>query len=77
MYITIRRSPKNIPDEPIAARTRAKTARITWENTPWHVDDRDLCELLEYLQNSKDQWERSLIPAVEKDAIQRMLLRKN
>jgi hypothetical protein len=62
--------------EPIAKRTRGKQARITWENTPWHVDDRDIKDLLDYLNNSEDEWERSLIPAVEKDAIERVQLRR-
>jgi hypothetical protein len=61
--------------EPIAKRTRAKQARITWENTPWGVADRDLADLLEFLHASNDPWERSLIPAVEKDAIERLSLR--
>lgn len=64
-----------VTNEPIAKRTRAKQARITWENTPWHVDDRDLKDLLAYLLLSTDPWERSLIPAVEKDAIERLRLR--
>jgi len=62
-------------NEPIAKRTRAKQARITWENTPWGVDDRDLKDLLSYLLLSNDPWERSLIPAVEKDAIERLRIR--
>ena len=56
---------------PVAQRTRSKLNRITWENTPWHVDDRDLKDLLTFLLLSDDPWERSLIPAVEKDAIER------
>jgi hypothetical protein len=64
-----------VTDEPIAKRTRAKQARITWENTPWGVADRDLADLLEFLHASNDPWERSLIPAVEKDAIERLSLR--
>jgi hypothetical protein len=56
---------------PVAQRTRSKMQRITWENTPWHVDDRDLVDLLAFLLLSDDPWERSLIPSVEKDAIER------
>ena len=56
---------------PVAQRTRSKMQRITWENTPWHVDDRDLDDLLGFLRESDDPWERSLIPAVERDAIER------
>jgi hypothetical protein len=66
---------QTLPDEPIAKRTRGKQARITWENTPWGVADRDLKDLLEFLHASNDPWERSLIPAVEKDAIERLSLR--
>lgn len=64
-----------VSNEPIAKRTRGKQARITWENTPWHIDDRDIQDLLAYLLLSNDPWERSLIPAVEKDAIERQRLR--
>ena len=58
-------------EPPVAHRTRSKMQRITWENTPWHVDDRDIVYLLAFLLLSDDPWERSLIPAVEKDAIDR------
>ena len=64
-----------VSNEPIAKRTRGKQARITWENTPWGVADRDIADLLEFLHASNDPWERSLIPAVEKDAIERQRLR--
>jgi hypothetical protein len=60
---------------PIARRTRSKKERATWENTPWTVDDRDLADLLDFLHQSEDPWERSLIPAVEKDAIERQVKR--
>lgn len=46
-------------------------AKATWENTPWHIADADLADLLDFLNKSDDPWERSLIPAVEKDAIDR------
>jgi len=55
----------------VASRTRSKMAKATWENTPWHVADADLADLLDFLNKSDDPWERSLIPAVEKDAIDR------
>ena len=58
-------------EPPVAQRTRSKMQRITWENTPWHIDDRDIVDLLAFLLLSDDPWERSLIPAVEKDAIDR------
>lgn len=56
---------------PIARRTRSKQQRATWENTPWAVADADIADLLDFLKKSDDPWERSLIPAVEQDAIQR------
>jgi len=68
---TEQKQPQVQKNEPVAKRTRAQKARITWENTPWHVDDRDLKDLLAFLLLSDDPWERSLIPAVEKDAIDR------
>ena len=55
----------------VSSRTRSKMAKATWENTPWHVADADLADLLDFLNKSDDPWERSLIPAVEKDAIDR------
>ena len=55
----------------VASRTRSKMAKATWENTPWHIADADLADLLDFLNKSDDPWERSLIPAVEKDAIDR------
>jgi len=60
---------------PIARRTRSKQQRATWENTPWTVADADLADLLDFLHQSEDPWERSLIPAVEKDAIERQVKR--
>ena len=56
---------------PIAQRTRSKHHRATWENTPWGVADADIADLLDFLKKSDDPWERSLIPAVEQDAIER------
>lgn len=67
----------NSSTESIAKRTRSKTARITWENTPWHIDDKDIKDLLAFLLLSDDPWERSLIPAVEADAIKRFAKRNN
>jgi hypothetical protein len=46
-----------------------------WENTPWGVADKDITDLLTFLRESDDPWERSLIPEVEKDAISRMAKR--
>ena len=60
---------------PVARRTRSKQQRATWENTSWTVADADLADLLDFLRKSDDPWERSLIPAVEKDAIDRMAKR--
>jgi len=60
---------------PVAKRTRSKQQRATWENTPWAVDDKDIADLLDFLRKSDDPWERSLIPAVEKDAIDRQAKR--
>lgn len=60
---------------PVARRTRSKIQRATWENTAWGVDDKDISDLLDFLRKSDDPWERSLIPAVEKDAIDRMAKR--
>lgn len=60
---------------PVARRTRSKQQRATWENTPWTVADADLADLLDFLRKSDDPWERSLIPAVEKDAISRQAKR--
>jgi hypothetical protein len=75
VYPLTEQDTKPLTSEPIAKRTRGKQARITWENTPWGVADRDLKDLLEFLHASNDPWERSLIPAVEKDAIERHRLR--
>lgn len=60
---------------PVARRTRSKLQRATWENTPWGVADKDIVDLLAFLRESNDPWERSLIPEVEKDAIIRMAKR--
>ena len=60
---------------PVAQRTRSKQQRATWENTPWGVADADIADLLDFLRKSDDPWERSLIPAVEKDAISRQAKR--
>lgn len=60
---------------PVAQRTRSKQQRATWENTPWGVADADIADLLDFLHKSDDPWERSLIPAVEKDAISRQAKR--
>lgn len=60
---------------PVARRTRSKIQRATWENTPWGVADKDIADLLAFLRESDDPWERSLIPEVEKDAISRMAKR--
>ena len=60
---------------PVARRTRSKLQRATWENTAWGVDDKDIADLLAFLRESDDPWERSLIPEVEKDAISRMAKR--
>ena len=60
---------------PVARRTRSKIQRATWENTPWGVADKDIADLLTFLRESDDPWERSLIPEVEKDAISRMAKR--
>ena len=60
---------------PVAQRTRSKQQRATWENTPWGVADKDIADLLDFLRKSEDPWERSLIPAVEKDAIDRQVKR--
>jgi len=60
---------------PVARRTRSKIQRAIWEKTPWSDADKDLADLLNFLRESNDPWERSLIPAVEKDAIDRMAKR--
>jgi len=70
--------PANVPassPSPVARRTRSKLQRATWENTPWGVADKDIADLLTFLRQSDDPWERSLIPEVEKDAISRMVKR--
>jgi hypothetical protein len=67
---------RTLANEPASRFTRGRQARITWENTPWSLDDRDLRNLLDYLGNSTDPWERSLIPLVEADAVERLRLGK-
>jgi len=66
--------PASLPS-PVSRRTRSKLQRATWENTPWGVADKDITDLLTFLRESDDPWERSLIPEVEKDAISRMAKR--
>jgi non-ribosomal peptide synthetase component F len=61
-----------VDTSPIAARTRHKIARKNWESS---IADADIDDLLQFLRNSTDPWERSLIPEVEKDAIQRFAAR--
>lgn len=63
------------PPSPIAKRTRSKQQRATWESSPWAVADADIADLLDFLKRSDDPWERSLIPAVEQDAIERFAKR--
>ena len=53
-------APTAIPVDGIAKRTRSRMAN-------W---DKDLVRRLDFLRNSDDPWERSLVPEVEKDAIQ-------
>lgn len=73
---TIAAAPTNVRSpSPVARRTRSKLQRATWENTTWAVADKDVNDLLDFLRKSDDPWERSLIPAVEKDAIDRMAKR--
>ena len=57
---------------PIAARTRHKIARKNWISS---IADADIDDLLQFLRNSTDPWERSLIPEVERDAIERFTAR--
>ena len=61
-----------IDTSPIAARTRHKIARKNWISS---IADADIDDLLQFLRNSTDPWERSLIPEVERDAIQRFTAR--
>lgn len=60
---------------PVAKRTRSKAQRAAWEKQPWSVADADINDLISFLKESTDPWERSLIPEVEKDAIARFAKR--
>ena len=60
---------------PVAKRTRSKAQRAAWEKQPWSVADADINDLISFLKESNDPWERSLIPEVEKDAIARFAKR--
>ena len=63
-------APQRSPS-PVARHTRSKTARANWESQPWVAEDADINHRLKFLRASDDPWERSLIPAVEQEAIQR------
>ena len=63
-------TPTAIPVDGVAKRTRSHMARANWENNPVAGQDKDLVRRLDFLRNSDDPWERSLVPEVEKDAIQ-------
>jgi hypothetical protein len=57
-----------VDTSPIATRTRNKIARKNWESS---IADADIDDFLEFLRSSTDPWERSLIPEIERAAIQR------
>jgi len=59
-----------IPGAPVAKRTRSQKARSVWESEPWTDQDKEIIRRLDFLRNSDDPWERSLVPEVERDAIQ-------
>ena len=52
-----------VDTSPIATRTRKN-----WESS---IADADIDDFLEFLRSSTDPWERSLIPEIERAAIQR------
>lgn len=54
----------------VAKRTRSRTARSVWESEPLSAQDAEIVRRLDFLRNSDDPWERSLVPEVEKEAIQ-------
>jgi predicted glycoside hydrolase/deacetylase ChbG (UPF0249 family) len=62
--------PTAIPVDGVAKRTRSRVALANWESDPDAAQDKDLVRRLDFLRNSDDPWERSLVPEVERDAIQ-------
>lgn len=54
----------------VAKRTRSRMARSVWESEPLSAQDQEIVRRLDFLRNSDDPWERSLVPEVENDAIQ-------
>jgi hypothetical protein len=56
---------------PVAKRTRSKIQLSVWENQPFVAEDADIKRRLDFLRASDDPWERSLVPAVEQEIVQR------
>lgn len=53
----------------VAKRTRSHKARSVWESEPPTAEDMEIVRRLDFLRNSDDPWERSLVPEVEREAI--------